>query len=177
LCIRAASPVDAEAIASIYAPFVAESAISFEEVPPDGAEFARRMATRPRLPWLVAERGGVLAGYAYASVHRLRPAYRWSVDTSIYLGPKHSGQGVGRVLYERLLAEVAALGYVTAFAGIALPNPASVALHTAVGFEPVGVYPAVGYKFGAWHDVGWWSRPLRPAPAAPTEPREWPPSP
>lgn len=159
---------------AIYGPVVTDSVVSFEELPPDEAEITRRMRTRPRLPWLVAEETDRVAGYAYASAHRLRSAYRWSADCSIYLGLEHRGRGVGRLLYTRLLAEVAALGYVTVFAGIALPNPASVALHEGLGFTPVGVFRSVGYKHGAWQDVGWWRQRLREPPPSPAEPGEWP---
>jgi L-amino acid N-acyltransferase YncA len=171
--IRAAAPEDAEAISAIYAPVVATTAISFEESPPGPAEISRRMLARPRLPWLVAEDSGRVAGYAYASAHRQRAAYRWSADSSVYLDPEFRSRGLGRLLYERLIAEVADLGYVSLFAGIALPNAASVGLHEALGFRPVGVFRNVGFKHGSWRDVGWWQRPLRDAAPAPDEPRAW----
>lgn len=170
--MRAAQPGDAAAIQAIYAPVVRETVASFEEVPPSVAEISRRMVTAPRLPWLVAEQAGRVAGYAYASRHRDRSAYRWSADCSVYLHPQHQRQGVGRRLYEQLLAEVRELGYVSLFAGITLPNASSVGLHGAMGFEPVGVFRQVGFKHGAWHDVGWWRRALLDPPAAPREPRE-----
>ena len=120
------------------------------------------------------EQDGVL-GYAYAAKHRDRAAYRWSVDVSVYIAERHRGQGIGRRLYEGLFADLADLGYVMAFAGITLPNPASVGLHEAVGFRPLGVFSSVGYKHGRWHDVGWWQRPLRDAPTEPEPPRAWSP--
>lgn len=174
--IRLATTADADSIAAIYRQYVADTVISFETEPPDGAEMARRMAAPPPLPWFVAERAGRVSGYAYASAHRARAAYRWSVDVSVYLAADERGQGTGRALYARLLDAVRGLGYVNAYAGIALPNPASVGLHEAMGFRPVGVYRNVGYKFGRWHDVGWWELALaEPPPADPGEPRPWAP--
>ena len=158
---------------------VTETAISFEEQPPTPDEIGRRMLARPRLPWLVADDGGRVAGYAYASAHRARPAYRWSAESSVYLDPAYQGQGLGRRLYQQLITEVRDLGYRTLFAGIALPNPASVGLHEALGFTPAGVFRDVGYKLGAWRDVGWWQRSLDStgpgtgSGADPAEPRAW----
>ena len=175
IMVRAAVPADAPAVAAIYAPVVTDTAISFEEQPPTPDEIGRRMLARPRLPWLVADDGGRVAGYAYASAHRARPAYRWSADCSVYLDPAYQGQGLGRRLYQRLITEVRDLGYRTLFAGIALPNPASVGLHEALGFTPAGVFRGVGYKLGAWRDVGWWQLPLdgTGSGADPAEPRAW----
>jgi L-amino acid N-acyltransferase YncA len=173
--IRPADVGDAAAIAAVYRPYVVDSVASFETVPPDAAELARRMTAPPRLPWLVACRDGAVVGYACAAAHRTRAAYRWSVDCSVYLAAGERGAGTGRALYERLLPELRTLGHVTAFAGIALPNPASVGLHTAVGFSPVGVYRSAGFKAGRWHDVGWWQLSLREQPERPEEPRAWSP--
>ncbi len=176
--IRPATVDDAGAVADIYAPIVARTAISFEVDPPPAAEMARRIVeTTARLPWLVADAGGVIAGYAYASPHRSRAAYRWAVDVSVYIHDAWRGRGVGRLVYRRLVTELVNLGYVAAYAGIALPNAASVALHEALGFEPIGVYPAVGFKLGAWHDVGWWRLALAEPPAHPTDPLVWQPVP
>lgn len=173
--VRAATAGDAAAIAAIYAPMVQHSPASFEEVPPDAAEVERRMRARPPLPWLVAQSAERVVGYAYAAQHRQRPAYRWCADSSVYVHPSHHGNGVGRLLYARLVEEMTALGYVSLFAGIALPNEASVALHEAMGFRPVGVYRSVGFKHGRWRDVGWWQRMLADPPASPAEPRPWSP--
>jgi len=175
--IRAADVADAAAIAAVYRPYVTDSVASFETVPPDAAELARRIAAAPRLPWFVAVRDGAVVGYTYAAVHHPRPAYRWSVNCSVYLAADERGTGTGRALYERLLAELHDLGYVTAFAGIALPNPGSVGLHTALGFTPVGVHRAAGFKAGRWRDVGWWQLALREPPAEPGEPATWSPTP
>ncbi len=174
--IRAATPADVEAIRCIYAPMVSDTATSFEESPPDSTEISRRMLATPRLPWLVAEVAGLVAGYAYASVHRGRSAYRWSADSSVYIDPHLQGQGLGRVLYERLIDETRALGYVSLFAGIALPNDVSVALHESMGFRAVGIFGSVGYKHGSWRDVGWWHKVLVSPPLSPEEPREWHPA-
>ena len=175
IVVRAATPADAGPVAAIYAPVVDDTAISFEETPPGPEEISRRMLASPRLPWLVADDAGHVAGYAYAyaSAHRQRPAYRWSADCSVYLDPRYRSRGLGRRLYERLIGEVRDLAYVSLFAGIALPNVPSVGLHEAVGFRAVGVFSNVGYKLGSWRDVGWWQLPLRDVPAAPGEPRSW----
>ncbi len=171
--IRAVSPGDAPAIAAIYAPVVLETAISFEWVPPTADDFRTRIETlTARHPWLVAEDGqGAVAGFVYASTHREAPSYQWSVNTSVFIREDARGQGLGRRLYTELFAQLVALGYVRAYAGIALPNAASVGLHEAVGFRPLGVYEQVGWKMGAWRDVGWWQRALQPAPARPVPPR------
>lgn len=152
---------DAPAVQAIYAPYVTDTIVSFEEVPPDIVEVERRIAAiQPKYPYLVAEEDGRIVGYAYASEHRTRAAYRTSVDVAVYVAPDAHRNGVARCLYSRLLPAAASLGYHAAFAGIALPNKASVGLHEAMGFEPVGIYREVGQKFGAWHDVGWWQRLL-----------------
>ncbi|PZS14065.1 MAG: GNAT family N-acetyltransferase [Pseudonocardiales bacterium] len=175
IAIRAATEEDAAAIQSIYAPIVTGTFASFEEAAPDVADIVHRMLARPRLPWLVAEDAGRLAGYAYASQHRQRPAYRWSADCAVYLDGGYRRRGIGRGLYRRLVAELTELGYVSLFAAIALPNDASVGLHQAMGFQPIGVFRHVGHKFGSWHDVGWWQRTLPELPPAPGEPSEWAP--
>jgi phosphinothricin acetyltransferase len=170
--IRLATEGDAAAIAAIYAPVVERTAISFETEPPGIEEIGRRIRdTLAAHPWLVFERNGDVIGYAYASRHRARAAYQWSVDMSAYVDENFRRQGVGHALYLSLLAVLEAQGFVNAYAGIALPNPASVALHERVGFTPLGVYRGVGYKLGAWRDVGWWQRPLRRVDAAPSATR------
>jgi L-amino acid N-acyltransferase YncA len=169
LTIRAASTADAAALLAIYAPFVERTAVSFEETPPSVDEFAARIhKSQSRWDWLVAERTGVILGYAYGTSHRERAAYRWSAEVSAYVDPQVQRQWIGRALYLELFDRLAARGYCNAFAGIALPNDASVALHRRVGFEPIGVFRSIGWKFGAWHDVAWLQRALRsgPPPAA-----------
>lgn len=173
--IRTATADDAAAIAAIYAPMVEQTPASFEETPPDAAEIERRMRARPALPWLVAQTSDRVVGYAYAVQHRQRAAYRWCADSSVYVEASHHGRGVGRMLYERLIEEMTELGYVSLFAGIALPNDASVGLHEAMGFRAVGVYRRVGFKHGQWRDVGWWQRMLVDPPSSPAEPRPWSP--
>ena len=159
--IRPATAADAPGIAAIYAPIVRETATSFELEPPDAAEFERRVAkVAPRYPWLVCVEADEVLGYAYGSEHRARPAYGWSVEVSVYVRAGLQRGGVGRHLYTVLLETLAAQGYRTAVAGITLPNAASVGFHEALGFQPVGVFPKLGFKFGAWHDVAWLWRPL-----------------
>ena len=173
--MRSATPEDAPAIAAIYAPIVRGTTISFELVPPTADEMRSRiLSTLKGLPWLVSlDAIGAISGYAYASKHRERAAYQWSVDVSAYVRDDCRGQGIGKRLYERLFQELVDLGYYQAFAGIALPNEASVALHESVGFRPIGVYRNVGHKHGAWRDVGWWQRALQAiGHAEPTSPRQ-----
>jgi L-amino acid N-acyltransferase YncA len=162
---------DARACAEIYAPYVSQSAISFEEVAPDAHEMAKRIRrTAVAYPWLVAERDGAVVGFAYASQHRERASYRWAVDVTVYLDPAHHRRGIGRQLYEALFALLRAQGFHVACAGITLPNAASVSLHEALGFELVGIYRGIGFKDGAWRDVGWWQLQLLTPDGTPTEP-------
>jgi phosphinothricin acetyltransferase len=155
--IRRAGPADATAIRDIYAPFVSESATSFEAEAPDAEAMARRIEELgENFPWLVYEGAGEVLGYAYAAPHRAaRKAYQWCVETSIYVHARGRGRGIGRALYASLFELLRRQGYVNAYAGITLPNPASRRLHESMGFVPVGVYPRIGFKFGAWHDVLW----------------------
>ena len=159
--IRPATVADAAAVAGIYAPLVRETVVSFETEAPDANEMALRIeASLASHAWLVAEERGEVLGYAYGTQHRTRAAYRWSVDVSCYVHPGAHRRGVGRALYLELFDQLAARGYRAAHAGIALPNDASVAFHEALGFAFVGVYRKVGWKLGAWRDVGWWQREL-----------------
>lgn len=163
--IRPAVHRDAAALLAIYAPIVQDTVISFELVPPSLVEFEARLKKCVEgWSWLVAEQDGMVLGYAYGSSHRERPAYRWSTETSAYVHPHARGRGVGTALYLALFPELASKGYCNAYAAIALPNDASVALHQAVGFRPIGQFPCVGRKFGKWHDVGWFHRKLRSEP-------------
>ena len=165
--IRPAAEQDAAAVAAIYAPYVEQTAISFEEIPPTPDEMAARIAkSRSRWQWLVAEQDGGVIGYAYGSQHRERAAYRWSVEVSAYVDRHHHRQGIGRALYEVLLPELAEKGFCTAFAGMTLPNESSVRLHAAMGFSPIGTFRSIGWKFGRWHDVAWCQRTLREHPPA-----------
>jgi phosphinothricin acetyltransferase len=177
--IRHADPArDGADCAAIYAPAVAGGAISFEEPPPpDAAAMAARIAETSRThPWLVLDDGDRVRGYAYASAHRTRAAYRWAADVAIYVDAGYHRRGAGRRLYLVLLDLLRRQGLRVACAGIALPNQASVGLHEALGFELVGVYRRIGWKAGAWRDVGWWQLPLDPdddgPPAEPGPPVE-----
>jgi L-amino acid N-acyltransferase YncA len=159
--IRLALPTDSGAIADIYAPAITDNATSFEATPPDAAEIARRIESlRAVYPWLVCDEDGELLGYAYASRHRERAGYRWSVEVSAYVHPAAQRRGIGKALYTSLFSILALQGFRNAYAGIALPNPASEALHKAVGFTIVGVFHNIGYKHGAWQDVMWLERQL-----------------
>jgi L-amino acid N-acyltransferase YncA len=170
--VRLAGQGDAEQILAIYAPIVRLTAISFELEPPTIAEMQERIdSTLVHFPWLVCDNGGSVLGYAYASRHRTRPAYQWSVDTSVYIHPQSRRSGIGRALYTSLFKILCLQGYSNAYAGIALPNPGSVGLHEAMGFKPIGIYQQVGYKLGAWHDVGWWYLQLQLKSANPQPPR------
>ena len=172
LRIRLADPDrDADAVAAIYRPAVESSIASFEEVAPDAAEMARRVReTLTHTPWLVAEDEESIVGYAYARLHRDRAGYRWSVDVSAYVRADWHGRRVGRTLYDALLPTLLKQGFVNVYAGIALPNPASVALHESIGMRRIGVYERVGYKFGAWHDVAWFGVRIAEPAGAPPEP-------
>jgi L-amino acid N-acyltransferase YncA len=170
--IREANRTDGAAISDIYGPVVANTAISFEIEVPTVEEMADRIErTTHDYPWLVLEIDRQVAGYAYASQHRARRAYQWSVDVSVYVHEAYRRRGIGKALYTSLFGALELLGYVNLFAGIALPNPGSVGLHESMGFEPVGVYRSVGYKLGAWRDVGWWQRGLCPPADQPEPPR------
>ena len=159
--IRDADAADAGRSAAIYAPYVRETAISFESEPPSTEEMAGRIAEAQRAhAWLVLEAGGDVVGYAYGGPFMSRAAYAWAVGVSVYLDPARQRNGGGRALYEALFQRLAARGHRTALAGIALPNDASVGLHRALGFELAGTYRRVGWKLGRWHDVAWYQRPL-----------------
>ena len=169
--IRLANEGDAAQVAQIYRPYCTESAVSFEELAPAASEMAARIeGTNRRYPWLVDDEGGVVRGYAYASAHRQRAAYRWAVEVTVYLHPGHRGKGLGRALYGELFARLRRQGLVKAYAGILIPNPASQRFHESMGFTLVGVYTKVGYKLGQWRDVGWWQLALQPEIDSPPEP-------
>jgi L-amino acid N-acyltransferase YncA len=172
--IRPADPrSDGATCAEIYAPYVLDSPVSFEEVALDAVAMAERIRRTTRThPWLVADEAAVVVGYAYASPHRERAAYRWACDVAVYVDAAYRRCGVGRRLYEALFERLRAQGFHVACAGITLPNDASVRLHEVLGFEPVGVYRQIGWKAGAWRDVGWWQLRLLPAGdgAPPPEP-------
>jgi L-amino acid N-acyltransferase YncA len=173
LSIRDADPArDGAACAAIYAPHVESGPVSFEERAPDAAEMAARIERYGAgHAWLVAEREGGVVGYAYATAFNERPAYRWSTSVSVYIAEDARGQGLGRSLYEALLDRLRERGFRMACAGITLPNEASEGLHKSLSFELVGVNREIGWKQGAWHDVGWYQLELSPAPeGTPPEP-------
>ena len=196
--IRLATTDDAAAIAGIYGPYCDSTVISFEEAAPSPDEMARRItAIMTTRPWIVLERAcgpsearsgrasasgdgapralendnGAIVGYAYASAHNERAAYRWSVSTAIYIDRACHRRGAGRALYTTLFELLRHLGYYTAVAGITVPNPASVGLHETMGFELVGEYRDIGFKQAAWRNVAWYQAPIQPLAPEPREPR------
>jgi len=161
--IRLATISDGAALATIYAPAVESQATSFELEPPDASEMGRRVAAvTAKTPWLVCMHRGAVVGYAYGGQHRDRAAYAWAAEVSAYVHADAQRGGVGRALYESLFAVLSLQGFRSAYAGITLPNAASVKFHEALGFTPVGVYHDIGYKLGRWHDVAWFERALGP---------------
>lgn len=176
VAVRLATEADAGAVAAIYAPYVRETAISFETEPPPAEEIAQRMRTNLAVaPWLVCESDGRVLGYAYAGKFHARAAYQWSAETTVYVDREHHRRRIGQALYTALLDGLRAQGFRTAVGVIALPNAPSVGLHERLGFRAAGVIGAVGFKHGRWHDVGWWVLPLAdyaPSPAPPRPLRE-----
>lgn len=176
IAIRPARPEDAAAIAAIYAPYVLAGTVSFETEAPDARGMKSRMAASHGLyPWLVATTGAgdgedeAVLGYAYATSFKDRPAYRWTVETTIYVSGAVQGQGTGQLLYDALLDTLAAQGFVQAIGTISLPNDQSIQLHEKVGFRRAGQFREIGFKQGRWLDVGMWQRELRDANGAPGE--------
>jgi len=170
--VRAAGAGDAAACAAIYRPYVLDTAITFETEPPGEGEMARRIAAAlERHAWLVLEDAGRVCAYAYAGAYKSRAAYRWACEVSVYAERGRTRTGAGRRLYAELFEALATRGLRTAIAGMTLPNDASLALHRAMGFDPVGTYRRIGYKLGAWHDVAWFQRPLADTGDPPPEPR------
>lgn len=167
---------DGATCAAIYAPFVDAAATSFEAVAPDVGQFEQRIAEATRThPWLVLEDAGRVTAFAYASPHRSRAAYRWATEVGIYVDAAHQRTGAGRRLYAALFELLRRQNLRIAVAGITLPNDASIGLHRALRFEPIGVQRAIGWKLGAWHDVSWWQLALAPGddgpPAEPLGPQ------
>lgn len=159
--IRTAVAADAAALCAIYNPHVANTIVTFEEQPVTVTEMAVRIReTTQRWPWLVLERDGDVAAYAYATAWKVRSAYRFSVETTVYVAENHRRCGAGTAVYAELLARLQSLGAHSAVGGIALPNEASVALHEKLGFERIGQFREIGYKLGRWIDVGYWQRRL-----------------
>ncbi len=161
--VRPATIADIPAITAIYADAVIRGTASFELTPPDESEMAQRMGELldKGFPWLAADLDGDLAGYAYAGPYRARPAYRFTVEDSVYVAPDRHGRGVGRALLTELLAECEARGFRQIIAVIGdSEQTASIALHAAAGFYVVGTFPHVGLKFGRWLDTVLMQRPL-----------------
>lgn len=159
--IRAAKPSDAQAIANIYNPYVLATTITFEEEAVSAEEMAARIeSVTAEFPWLVWEKDGLVAAYAYATQWKARAAYRQTVESAIYVDRSLSGQGAGRRLYGALLADLQMQGIHAVLGGIALPNEPSVKLHERLGFEKVGQLHEVGWKLGRWVDVGYWEKRL-----------------
>lgn len=156
--VRPAVPEDGEAFARVYNPYITGTVVTFEEEPVTGAEMSRRLGAvlERGLPWLVAEEGGAVVGYAYGGVWKERAAYRLSTEVAIYLDGSRTRQGVGSALYAALLPRLKELALHSVIGGIALPNPGSVALHERFGFRKVAHFAEVGFKFGKWVDVGYW---------------------
>lgn len=169
--VRTATIADAEACARIYAPYVKDTAITFEIEPPSTAQLATRIESAlAKYSWLVLVDHDEVVGYAYGSEFKSRAAYRWACEVSVYLAGDRHRSGGGRALYQALFVRLAARGFRTAVAGMTLPNEASVGLHTALGFEPVGTYRRIGWKHDAWHDVAWAQRSLATDQEPPSEP-------
>ena len=166
--IRPATRDDAAACAAIYSPYVTDTAISFETEPPSAAQMATRIESS--IAWFVLEDDGRVVGYAYAGRFHPRAAYRWACEVSVYLEQGRRRTGAGRALYDVLLPHLAGRGYRMAIAGMTLPNEASAGLHRALGFEPVGTYRRIGYKFGTWWDVAWAQKALATGEDPPREP-------
>jgi L-amino acid N-acyltransferase YncA len=169
--IRLATKNDADQVQAIYSPVVSQTATSFELEPPSVGEMRKRISTTlTTYPWLVCERRGEVMGYVYARAFRTRPAYQWSVETSVYVHAELRRSGIGRALYTSLLRLLVLQGYYNAYAGITLPNHPSVGLHEALGFKPVGTFRGAGFKMGRWHDVSWWQLALQPKAIPPKQP-------
>jgi phosphinothricin acetyltransferase len=169
--VRRARLEDAARCRAIYAPYVEETAISLEEEPPSVSEMQDRMsASLATHDWQVLDGPDGVVGYAYGSAYRSRAAYRWACEVSVYLEPGRRRTDAGRNLYDALFASLVDLGYLTALAGMTLPNPASEGLHRSMGFEPIGTWRRIGWKFGAWHDVLWMQRRLAAGSEPPAEP-------
>ena len=173
--IRFAAETDARQILDIYEPIVTDTAISFEEVAPSRSEMAGRIRnTLERYPWLACEEGGRVLGYAYASPFQSRAAYQWAVEVTAYVRPEAQGRGVASDMYSSLFEILRIQGFISAIAGIALPNDPSVALHERFGFKPVGVLQDVGFKHSRWHDVEWWALRLQEPLDPPDTPKSLP---
>ena len=173
--IRLAVEPDTDQIRAIYEPIVEQTYISFEYSTPDASELWERIQkTLDQWPWLVCEVENVIAGFAYASHHRSRTAYQWCAELSVYVDPRFQNRKIARALYMTLIEILKMQGYYNAYAGIALPNPVSVAFHEGLGFTKIGEYTSIGHKLGKWHNVGWWELNLQPYAEDPDKPKPLP---
>jgi len=166
--VRVATAADGDACAAIYAPYVSGASVSFELEPPTGAEMAARIArTTARSAWLAVEVDGLVRAYAYGTRHRERAAYDWTIETTVYVHEDFRGRGLGRAAMRSLVAVLRLQGFHLAVAGVTAPNPGSVALHRSLGFERIGEFEAIGWKFDAWHGVEWFALELSPRDPVP----------
>lgn len=173
--IRTADAADAKGILEIYAPHVLHTPVTFETAVPLIEEMQSRIAScLQKFPWLVCQIEEEIAGYAYAHTHREREAYQWTCECSVYVHEKHQGRGIGTALYQSLFGILKQQGLVNLYAGIVLPNAASVTLHERCGFVLFAEYDNIGYKAGTWHKVGWWSLQLNDHQPKPPPPLPFP---
>lgn len=171
-CMRLAAPADAAAILDIYAPFIRETAITFElEVPPPADFGARVERIATKYPYIVAESDGSVMGFAYASEQHERAAYQWNAALSVYVAPSAAGRGLGQALYGALIELLQLQGYRTFYGLITLPNEASMRLHAKMGFTQLCTLRNTGYKFGRWHDVAWVEKAIGPYDASVSAPK------
>jgi len=155
--IRPVNIEDAQEIAKIYNYYILNSCVTFEEIPVSIEEMSGRIqAAHSKFPWLVYEKDKKIIGYAYASVWKSRSAYKYTIESTVYLKKEATKNGIGSLLYKELLMQIRDLGIHAVIGGISLPNEASVALHEKFGFEKIAQFKEVGYKFNKWIDVGYW---------------------
>ena len=170
-CIRHATPADAPQCLHIYSYYAENTAFSFEDSAPDLHQMMLRIRDiTQHYPWLVYEKNHSIQGYAYASKFRPRPAYRWTVEVTVYLDHDAKGSGIAKHLYNRLFMILAKQGFFNAVAVITEPNPESEKFHQKMGFEKIGTFNSIGYKLDQWHDIGWWQKRLQPMKANPKNP-------
>ena len=173
--IRVAKPEDAETVLGIYAPIIRDTSITFETDVPSVSEIQDRIKTTLlQYPWLVYELQGSVVGYAYSAPFRTRVAYQWTAEVSVYVDNRHQGMGIGRALYQKLFEILKKQGYRSVVGGITLPNPGSVAIHESFGLQQVAHFKSVGFKFGKWHDVGFWQLDIQPNLQCPAPPIPFP---
>ena len=179
ICVRAATPQDAEQLLEIYTPFVISedcsvSNVSFELTAPSLAEFRQRIVDiSSKYPYLVGEKDGQILGYVYCHPYRERLAYQWSVEVTIYLAPAGQGKGLGRLLYETMEKLLCLQGVTMAYSCITVGNDHSIKMHEAVGYRLIGTFTNSGYKNGQWLDTVWLEKQLQPCPKQPDNIKSW----